>query len=182
MPRIAHLDEDVRQPDGGDDDRSTRVFDMAFGARFAGGQRARAPQRCAALEEMTAGIVHDFRNLLARIESGLRLAETRLDEPEKVRIYIAAAREGIDRGVKLTSQLLAFAKQQKLDAVEGDLNELLRNLKLPMGYSAAPGIRIVLMLASDIPKCVVDASQFDAAVLNLVVNARDAMPNGGELW
>jgi signal transduction histidine kinase len=125
--------------------------------------------------------VHDFRNLLARIESGLRLAEKRLDEPEKVRVCIAAAREGIDRGVKLTSQLLAFAKHQDLQAVEGDVNELLRNLELPIRYSVAPGIRIGLTLASDIPKCLVDPSQFDAAVLNLVVNARDAMPNGGEL-
>jgi signal transduction histidine kinase len=83
--------------------------------------------------------------------------------------------------VKLTSQLLAFAKHQELEASAGDVNELLRNLELLMRYSAAPGIRIVLKLASDIPKCLIDPSQFDAAVLNLVVNARDAMPNGGEL-
>jgi signal transduction histidine kinase len=61
------------------------------------------------------------------------------------------------------------------------VNELLRNLELPLRYSAGPGIRIVLKLASDIPKCFIDPSQFDTAILNLVVNARDAMPNGGEL-
>jgi signal transduction histidine kinase len=112
---------------------------------------ARAAQRLAALGEMTGGIVHDFRNFLAVIESGLRLA------------------------------LLAFAKQKELEAHAGDVNELLGNLELPLRYSAGPGIRIVLKLASDIPKCLIDPSQFDAAVLNLVVNARDAMPNGGEL-
>jgi signal transduction histidine kinase len=181
MPQIAHLDENVRKPDRGDHDRSARVFDMALAERFAAEQRAGATQKLAALGEMTAGIVHDFRNLLARIESGLRLAEKRLDEPEKVRVYVAAAREGIDRGVKLTSQLLAFAKHQELEAVEGDVNELLRNLERPMRYSTTPDIRIVLKLASDIPKCLIDPSQFDAAVLNLAVNARDAMPNGGEL-
>ena len=130
---------------------------------------------------MTGGIAHDFRNLLAVIELGLRLAEKSSEQPEKVRVYIAAAREGIDRGVKLTSQLLAFAKRQELEAREGDVNKLLRNLELLLKYSAGPGIRIVLELASDIPNCLIDPSQFDAAVLNLVVNARDAMPHGGEV-
>jgi signal transduction histidine kinase len=162
-------------------DRFEGVLDTALGERSAAEQRAYASQRLAALGEMTGGIAHDFRNLLAIIESGLRLAEKSSEQPEKVRMYIAAAREGIDRGVKLTSQLLAFAKQQELEACAGDVNRLLRNLELLLQYSAAPGIRIVLELASDIPKCLIDQSQFDAAVLNLVVNARDAMPHGGEI-
>jgi len=181
MPQIAHLDENIRQPDQGDRDSSTRVFDMALEERFTAEQRARAKQKLVAVGEMTGGIVHDFRNLLAVIESGLGLAERSAEQPEKVRVYIATAREGIDRGVKLTSQLLAFAKHQELEPSAGDVNELLRDLELLMKYSAAPGIRIVLKLASDIPKCLIDPSQFDVAVLNLVVNARDAMPNGGEL-
>ena len=181
MPEFLHVDENLPQPDRVDHDRATPVFDMTLGEGFAAEQHPQAAQRLVTLGEMTAGIVHDFRNLLARIESSLRLAERRLEEPEKVRFYIAAAREGIDRGVKLTSQLLAFAKHHELRAIEGDVNQLLGNLELPIRYSAAPGIRIVLKLASDIPKCLIDPSQFDAAVLNLVVNARDAMPNGGEL-
>ena len=98
-----------------------------------------------------------------------------------MRVYIAAARQGIDPGVKLTSQLLAFAKRQDLDARAGDVNELLGNLELLLTYSAGPGIRVVLELAPDIPNCLIDPSQFDAAILNLVVNARDAMPQGGEI-
>lgn len=181
MARMVHLDQKARQLDRGDDDRLARVFDMALEERSAAEQRARATQKLAALGEMTGGIVHDFRNLLAIIESGLRLAEKSSEQPEKVRAYIAAAREAIDRGAKLTSQLLAFTKHQELEASVGDVNALLRNLELLVRYSAAPGIRIVLKLASDIPRCLIDPSQFDAAVLNLVVNARDAMPNGGEL-
>ena len=142
---------------------------------------ARATQRLAALGEMAGGIAHDFRNLLTIIESGLRLAETSLEQPEKMRAYIAAAREVIDRGVTLTSELLAFAKRQELDAHVGDVNKLIRNLDLLLKYSVGPGIRIVFELASDIPNCLVEPSQFDAAVLNLVVNARDAMPHGGEI-
>lgn len=144
-------------------------------------QRARAARRLTIIGEMTGGIAHDFRNLLAVIESGLGLAEKSYQQPEKVRSYIAAAREGIDRGLKLTSQLLAFAKLQELEAPAGDVNDLLRNLRKFLKYSAGPDVRIEFQLEPDIPKCLVEPSQFDAAVLNLVVNARDAMPNGGEL-
>jgi signal transduction histidine kinase len=180
MPHIARPDDNGLQPDRGEHDRLDRA-DVARGERFAAEQRAYATQRLAALGEMTGGIAHDFRNLLAAIESGLRLAERSSEQPEKVRVYIAAARQGINRGVKLTSQLLAFAKQQELEARAGDVNELLRNLELLLKYSAGPETRMVLELASDIPKCLIAPSQFDAAVLNLVVNARDAMPHGGEI-
>jgi signal transduction histidine kinase len=169
------------QADRGEHDGRDRVLDMALGERSAAEQCARATQRLATLGEMTGGIVHDFRNLLAGIESGLRLTEKSSELPEKVRVYIAAAREGIDRGVKLASQLLAFATQQELEAHAGDVNELLKNLELFLRYGAGPGIRVVLELTSDIPKCLIDPSQFDAAVINLVINARDAMPNGGEI-
>jgi signal transduction histidine kinase len=181
MPHIAHPNDNGLQTDPGEHDRFEGMPDTALGERSAADQHAYATQRLAALGEMTGGIAHDFRNLLAAIESGLRLAEKSSEQPEKVRIYLAAARQGINRGVMLTSQLLAFAKQQELEARAGDVNELLRNLELLLKYSAGPGIRIVLKLASDIPKCLIDPSQFDVAVLNLVVNARDAMPNGGEL-
>src|SRR5689334_19544227 len=87
MPQISHLGENVRQPDRGGDGRSTRAFE-----HFASEQHAQTTHRLAALAEMTGGIVHDFRNLLARIEASLSLAEKRLAEPEKVRVYIAAAR------------------------------------------------------------------------------------------
>jgi len=153
---------------------------MGFGVRTAQ-QRERATRRLAALGEMTGGIAHDFRNLLAVIESGLRLAEKRADEPESVRAYIAAAREGIDRGIELTSQLLAFAKHQELDAHAGDLNEFLRSFEPFLRYGAGPDISVKLELGPGIPRCLIDPAFFDAAVLNLVINARDAMPNGGEI-
>ena len=73
-------------------------------------QRERAAQRLASLGEMTGGIVHDFRNILAVIESGLRLAEKHSEEPEKASVFIAGVHDGIDRGLKLTSQLLTFAR------------------------------------------------------------------------
>ena len=144
-------------------------------------QRSRTVHRIAALGEMTGGIAHDFRNILAVIESGLRLAERNSEEPDKVRAYIAGARDGVDRGLKLTSQLLTFAQLPELEARPGDANKLLRNLEQFLRYAAGPGVRIVLDLAPDLPMCLLDPSQFGAAILNLVVNARDAMADGGEV-
>lgn len=151
------------------------------GAEGSRRRRARATQRITALGEMTRGISHDFRNVLAIIESGLRLAEENLENPEKARSYLAAAHEGVRRGMKLTTQLLAFAKPQALDIHPEDANELLRKLSLFLKYGAGPGIRIDFDLASEIPICLIEPSQFNAAILNLVVNARDAMPDGGEI-
>lgn len=137
--------------------------------------------RLATVGEMTGGIVHDFRNLLGVIASSLRLAEGKVDEPDKVRAYIAAAREAIRRGGELTSQLLTFAKHQELDAHIGDLNEVLLTFAPFLRYGAGTDIRVKFELEPDIPDCLVDSALFDVAILNLVVNARDAMPKGGEI-
>ncbi|PBC03680.1 ATP-binding protein [Mesorhizobium sp. WSM3860] len=150
-------------------------------ARTAVERREHAAYRLAALGEMTGGIAHDFRNLLAVIESGLRFAERSADDPDRVRAALAMAREGIDRGIDLTSQLLALAKYRELDAHAGDLNEFLRSFGPLLRYGAGPDVRVTLELGSDLPACLIDPALFDTAVLNLVVNARDAMSNGGEI-
>jgi signal transduction histidine kinase len=144
-------------------------------------QRTVATQRLAALGELTEGIAHDFRNLLTAIGSGLRLAETNSDQPGKVRAYLTEARGAIDRGIELTSQLLAFARHQELDPHAGNVNEFLQTFEPFLRYGAGPDVRIVLELAPDLPSCLIDPAFFDAAVLNLVANARDAMPGGGQI-
>lgn len=149
--------------------------------RAAAAQRERATQRLAVIGEMTGGIAHDFRSLLSVIDSGLRLIERNADDAEKIHALISSTREGIARGVELTSQLLEFAKHQSLDAYAGNLNEFLRGFEPFLRYGAGPNVRVRLMLAPDIPVCLVDPAFFDAAILNLVVNARDAMPDGGEV-
>lgn len=142
---------------------------------------ARASQRITALGEMTAGLAHDFRNILAIIESGLNLAERNRDDPEKAQAALAAAHEGIRRGIRLTSQLVLFARPEKPDVHPENVNDLLNGLKAFLKYGAGPGIRVVLDLAPDLPQCRIDPPQFNAAILNLVINARDAMPDGGEI-
>ena len=99
----------------------------------------RASQRITALGEMTGGIAHDFRNVLAVIES----------------------------------------RQQELEPHAENANDLLRKLEMFLQYGAGPGLRILFDLAPDLPRCLIDPTQFNAAILNLVVNARDAMPAGG---
>jgi signal transduction histidine kinase len=130
---------------------------------------------------MTGGIVHDLRNILTVIESGLKLSDKHCEQPDKVRGFIAGAREGVDRGLKLTSQLLTFAKQGEIEPHPTNVNELLRTLELFLQYSAGSETRIILQLAPVIPQCLIEPAQFSAAVLNLVINARDAMPRGGKI-
>jgi signal transduction histidine kinase len=112
----------------------------------------------AVLGQMTAGATHDFRNLLSVIDSALRIAERNLEFPAVARKYIDGARNGVERGLKLIRDLAPL-------------------LKLISG----PTTHIKLRLRSDIPKVRVEKFQFDAAILNLVANARDATPEGGEI-
>jgi signal transduction histidine kinase len=130
---------------------------------------------------MTGGIAHDFRNILAVIDSGLRLAEKNLHDPQTASAFMAGAREGVVRGLTLTSQLLGFAKQREFDLHAADANQLLKGLEPFLRYGGGSEMRVVLELSSDIPDCLIDPSQFSAAILNLVINARDAMPKGGEV-
>jgi signal transduction histidine kinase len=140
---------------------------------------ASAAQRITALGEMTGGIAHDFRNILAVIQSGLRLANESIDDPSRLRTCLAAAEEGVTRGMRLTSRLLAFAKRKDLEPQAQSLNDLLKDLEMFLKYGAGPDIRVVLDLTPEVPKSLVDPPQFNAAILNLVINARDAMPEGG---
>ena len=140
---------------------------------------ARAVQKSSALAEMTGGIAHDFRNVLCIIASGLRLAESNVADPAKFTAALAGTQEGVERGLKMVAGLLAFAKEQELNAGPEEVNVLLTNLASFLGYGAGPGIKVTLKLAPGLPACLVDPQRFNAAILNLVVNARDAMPDGG---
>jgi len=142
-------------------------------------RRAGAVERKAALGEMTGGIAHDFRNILAVIESGLNMASRFNDDPAMLRSSLEAAHDGVQRGLRMTSRLLSFAKPREDRASAANVSDLLRGLEAFIRYSVGPGIQIRLALSSGIPDCFLDSSQFNAAILNLVVNARDAMPDGG---
>jgi signal transduction histidine kinase len=181
MTHSALPNDPINGPNGGERDQAVQVADAAAAERYGPERYARLRLQPDALGEITGGIVHDFRNVLTIVESNLRLAERHSDEPDKVLVYIAGAREVVTHAVKLTSRLLAFAKHQEVDPQPGDANACLENLELLLKFGAGPAVRISLVLAPDIPKCLIDPSQFNAAMLNLVINARDAMPDGGDV-
>ena len=141
----------------------------------------RASIKLAALGEMAGGIAHDIRNILAIIDSGLSLAERNTADPAASVAYLQAAREAVARGARLTSRMLAFGKRKESDVHSDDLNELLGALETFVKYGAGPGIRVEFSLAPGLPNCFVDPPRFNAALLNLVMNARDAMPEGGAI-
>jgi signal transduction histidine kinase len=140
-----------------------------------------AAQRTTALGEMTAGIAHDFRNILGVIECSLRILEDGEGGAGKRNACLAAAREGVARGLGMTSRLLAFANRQELAPGAHNVNALLRDLEQFLKYGAGPDVRVLYRLGPDLPPCLIDPPRFNAAILNLVVNARDAMPKGGEI-
>ena len=138
-----------------------------------------AAMKVTAPGEITRGIAHDFRNILCIVANGLNMAEAGKGDAAKLEIAFATMREGILRGLKMTNRLLELARQQELEPESDDVNSLLFALKTFLGYAAGPRIQVVLDPAPNLPRCLVDPPQFNAAVLNLVVNARDAMPEGG---
>jgi signal transduction histidine kinase len=141
----------------------------------------RAAQRLATTGEMTSGTAHDLRNVLSVIDVGLQLAELNAGAADTVRRGITTARHGVDHGLRLASRLMAFANCEQVDARLEDANSLLRDFEMFVRQSAGPTLRVAMDLGTDIPKCMIDATQFQASILNLVINARDAAPGGGEV-
>lgn len=137
-------------------------------------------QKLEALGRMTGGAAHDFNNLMATVGSGLTLLRHASDEAEAHRI-IEMVSAAIERGTTLTKQMLAFAREQELQVVETDLNELIVRMEHLLHHAAGPGIDLDFDLGTDVPLCLTDRTQFDSTLLNLVINARDAMPDGGTI-
>jgi signal transduction histidine kinase len=180
MPNVHRQSEhDMRLNEA--DDARVMLRNVSSDQRSAAAHSARAVQRLSVLGEMTAGIAHDFRNILAIIDSGLRLAERNSSDAAAMITFIAGAREGVARGLRLTSRLLTFAQQREIPAPATDVNELLKALELFFRYAAGSEVRVFVELNPDVPECLVDSVQFSAAMLNLFINARDAMPKGGEV-
>jgi signal transduction histidine kinase/CheY-like chemotaxis protein len=137
-------------------------------------------QKMEAIGQLTGGVAHDFNNLLMVISSGLRLLETRDDERKRAAI-VAAMQQAVERGANVTKQLLAFSRRQKLSPEVACVQERLRNLQPLLERSLREDIALKFDFRSEDLAVRIDPGQFDLAVLNVAVNARDAMPKGGEL-
>jgi PAS domain S-box-containing protein len=138
-------------------------------------------QKMEAVGQLTGGVAHDFNNLLTVITNGLDLLSGPLrDEAQKRRI-IDSAQRATDRGAKLTQQLLAFSRRQPLRPEIQNINRLIVGFEAVLRRACPEPIEIEIELSPRPLAANIDAPQFETALLNLVVNARDAMPRGGTL-
>jgi signal transduction histidine kinase len=138
-------------------------------------------QKLESLGKLTGGVAHDFNNLLMAVLGNLRLLRKRLmDDPRLLRL-IDGAIEGAERGATLTKRMLAFARRQELKPETIDVAELVEGMTEMLRRSLGPTIEIRTEFHRDLPPVCVDPNQLELALLNLGLNARDAMPLGGKL-
>jgi signal transduction histidine kinase len=137
-------------------------------------------QKMEVLGQMTGGIAHDFNNLLTAVLGNLELA-TRRGEDENIRRYLDGATLAAQRGAKITSQLLAFSRIQRLQTESIDLNAIVTSMGDLLVRTIGGTVRIESVLEPKLWRATADPSQIESVILNLAVNARDAMPDGGRL-
>ncbi|MHA6689691.1 hybrid sensor histidine kinase/response regulator [Devosia sp. A449] len=144
-------------------------------------EQLRQAQKMETIGQLTGGVAHDFNNLLAAIQGNLELLRKRLPNDPQMQRFIDGALQGAQRGASLTSRLLAFARRQDLRPAPTDLAQLLDGMRGLLERSIGPLIAVDFAIEPDLPPARVDANQLELAILNLAVNARDAMPEGGRL-
>jgi two-component system NtrC family sensor kinase len=140
----------------------------------------RQAQKMEALGQLTGGVAHDFNNLLTVLQGSLEMLSGR-QQSAQLQARVDTALRTVERGERLTEQLLAFARRQPLARATLDLNDQLRRMTELLARTVGSGIAIHTDLAPDLWPVGADATQLELAVINLAINARDAMPSGGEL-
>ena len=139
-------------------------------------------QKMEAIGQLTGGISHDFNNLLLTIGGNLELAQSCLNDPAQAELYLKDALAGVQRGRDLNQRLLAFSRRQPLSPEALDVGALAKGMDSLLRRTLGENIRVLIdVLPSQGHVCRIDRAQLENAVLNLALNARDAMPNGGEL-
>lgn len=144
-------------------------------------QRLHQAQKMEAIGQLTGGLAHDFNNLLTIIMGNLQLLEGKLSGDEKA---VKRANEALDaarKGSDLTRQLLAFARKQDLEPQEVKVNDLVTGMEALISRTLGENVELKVDVTGGSPKVLIDPSQFESSILNLAINARDAMPNGGLL-
>ena len=143
----------------------------------------RQSQKMEAVGQLTGGIAHDFNNLLAGITGSLEVIERRLSEgrTDGIERFIGAARTSSQRAAALTQRLLAFSRRQTLDPKPTDVNRLVFGMEDLIRRTVGPSIKVEVVGAAGLWPTRIDTAQLESALLNLAINARDAMPGGGQL-
>lgn len=143
----------------------------------------RQSQKMEAVGQLTGGIAHDFNNMLTGIIGAIDLMKRRIasNRYEDLDRFMEAASTSAQRAAGLTSRLLAFSRRQLLDSKPTDINALVRSLSDLLHRAVNENISVAIETKDGIPAAMADANQLESAILNLVINARDAMPQGGKL-
>jgi signal transduction histidine kinase/CheY-like chemotaxis protein len=153
--------------------------DIAEGRRAE--EMLRQSQKMEAIGQLTGGIAHDFNNLLTAVIGNLDMIRTRAAGNDRLQRMADNALEAARKGAKLSSQLLAFSRSQRMNVGPVDLAQLLNGMSGLLTQSVGPSVRVDVRVDEDARFVVSDGNQLELALLNLAVNARDAMPEGGTL-
>ncbi len=138
-------------------------------------------QKMEAIGKLTGGVAHDFNNLLSAIIGSIELAQKRLGGDSRVSELLTNAMQAAQRGAGLTQRMLAFARRQELKPETVDLRTLVSAMTDMLARSLGPNIDIVTRFPSTLASVLVDPNQLEMSILNLAINARDAMPKGGTI-
>jgi PAS domain S-box-containing protein len=149
-------------------------------AKMKAEEALRQSQRMEGIGQLTGGVAHDFNNVLTAVLGSLQLASKRVEDG-RARELIDNAIQAAERGAKLTSQLLAFSRRQRLEALPVDLNAMIERMGGLFSSTLGGTVKVERVLASALPPALADPAQLELALLNLALNARDAMPQGGVL-
>ena len=150
-------------------------------AREKAQEQLRQAQKMETIGQLTGGVAHDFNNLLMAVMGNLDLLRKRVPDDPRLHRLIDGALQGAERGASLTQRLLAFARQQDLKALPVNLGALIQGMIDLLERSLGPRIALRLDIPENLPPARVDANQLELAILNLAINSRDAMPDGGSI-
>jgi PAS domain S-box-containing protein len=138
-------------------------------------------QKMDAIGQLTGGVAHDFNNLLMAILGSLEIVRRRMPEETQVLKFVDNAIEAAHRGAVLTQRMLAFARRQQLNAASVNVADLVEGMKSLLQSSLGPGVMVTTRFPHKLSMVRADSNQLELALLNLAVNARDAMPKGGTI-
>ncbi|MBX3480013.1 MAG: response regulator [Caulobacter sp.] len=180
--RMADLDRLNRTLEDKVADR-TAALEAEMANRALAEDALRQSQKMEAVGQLTGGIAHDFNNMLTGVIGGLDIVRRRLDSGrlEDVGRFMDGATASAQRAAALTQRLLAFSRRQSLDPRPLDVNALAVSLEELLRRTVRENIALDIRTGADVKSVVADANQLESAILNLAINARDAMPDGGRL-
>ncbi len=169
----------VKNESGGTEQLVIQIVDVT--ERKSINDRLQRAQKMEAVGQLTGGLAHDFNNLLTIIIGNLQLLDGKITTDEKSAKRLQEAQDAATKGSDLTRQLLAFARKQELEPKDTSVNDMVRGMESLVSRTIGENIELKVETMGGDPRCLIDPSQLESAILNLSINARDSMPNGGKL-